>query len=294
MREKAPAGFDIDAFFKGVYLFQEWEIFPGSSTKGPKNLVEHMQLLKAPDRFDNLQVLDIAPWNGFFSFECVRRGAAFVTSLGPDDPDKTGYNAVRELLGIKNCKYVRASVYDLNPEVHGTFDVVLFLGLIHHLRHLLLALDRIWEVTKKQLFTDSPTIDDMVFDQTVTEDQRKAILAAGKTTNQLPMVYFTKGAETRDPFNWFIANRKAFRDFVESSGFVIDHSFDDGGWSSIAATKGARPFIPGLEGWNEKAAIAQSGRPEMSGWRRRGPIRPIRSRPGRNPTDALILRRSLA
>ncbi len=106
------------------------------------------------------------------------------------------------------------------------------------------------------MFTDSPIIDEIVFDETVTEDQRKAILEAGKITNQLPMAYFTKSAETRDPFNWFIPNRKAFRDFVESSGFVIDHYFDDGGWASIGATKGARPFVAGLEGWNEKAAIS--------------------------------------
>src|SRR5579871_3280804 len=145
MRETAPQGYDVREFFKKTYLFQAWELFPGHATQGPKNVVEHMRRLKVPERLDGLRILDIAPWNGFFSFECVRRGAAFVTSLGPDDPDATGYNAVRDLLEIQNCEYMRSSVYDLSPDRHGVFDIVLFLGVIYHLRHPLLALDRIWE-----------------------------------------------------------------------------------------------------------------------------------------------------
>jgi len=253
----APRNFQIGEFFKGIYTFQEWELFPGHSTTGPKNVLKHLNKLKFPARLDGLRVLDIAPWNGFFSFECARRGAAKVVSLGPDDPQATGYEKTRALLGLDSCKYVRASVYELSPDVHGTFDIVLFLGLIYHLRHPLLALDRIWDVTKDRLFADSPIIDYIVFDKTVSDSQKKAILAAGEVTNQLPMVYFTKGAETGDPYNFFIPNKKAFRDWVGSSGFEIDHYEDDaGGWAWIAATKTKRSFTPNVEGWNEKAARA--------------------------------------
>jgi len=258
MRIAPPDAFSIADFFKGIYTFQKWDLFPGYGTAGPKDVVDHMRRLQIPDRLDGLRVLDIAPWNGFFSFECARRGAAEVISLGPDDPDVTGYNKTRELLEIDNCRYVRASVYDLSPEKHGTFDVVLFLGLIYHLRHPLLALDRIYDVAKNRLFTDSPIIDKIVFDKTVTAEQRQQILSQGKIIHDLlPMVYYTKANETGDPYNWFMPNIRAFKDFVLSSGFTIDHYVDDGGgWASIAATKGVRSFVPGVEGWNEGASRA--------------------------------------
>jgi tRNA (mo5U34)-methyltransferase len=259
MRIEAPENFDIKDFFKGIYTFQQWELFPGHCTDGPKNVIDHMRRLQIPGRLDGLRVLDIAPWNGFFGFECARRGAAEVISLGPDDPGATGYSKTRELLQLENCRYVRASVYNLSPEVHGTFDVVLFLGLIYHLRHPLLALDRIYDVAEGRLFTDSPIIDRMVFDKTVTDQQREQILVQGKLIHELlPMVYYTKAAETGDDYNWFMPNKRAFNDFVESSGFKIDHYVDDGGgWASIAATKGKRSFNVGVEGWNEAAAKAK-------------------------------------
>jgi tRNA (mo5U34)-methyltransferase len=255
----APEGFDVDRFFEGVYTFQSWELFPGHATRGPKDVLDHMNRLQMPARLDGWRVLDIAPWNGFFSFECARRGAAEVVSFGPDDPDLTGYAKTRDLLQLENCSYVRASVYDLSPEIHGQFDVVLFLGLIYHLRHPLLALDKIHDVAKGRLLIDSPVIDRIVFDRTVTDQQRGDILEQGKIIHDLlPVVYFTKGSETGDPFNWFMPNIRAFKDFVESSGFVIDNYVDDGGgWASISATKGARNFAPGLEGWNEGAAKAR-------------------------------------
>jgi hypothetical protein len=69
-----------------------------------------------------------------------------------------------------------------------------------------------------------------------------------------PKSHYTKAAETGDPFNWFMPNKRAFQDFVLSSGFTIINYSDDGGWASIAATKGSRPFTLGVEGWNEAAA----------------------------------------
>jgi tRNA (mo5U34)-methyltransferase len=250
VRTNPPAGFNLAEFLAGIYCFQKWEIFPGHVTNGSKDVAEHMRRLAVPDSLRGRRVLDIAPWNGFFSFECARRGAAEVVSLGPDDPDLTGYNKVRDLLQLDNCRYVRASVYDLSAETHGRFDDVLFLGLIYHLRHPLLALDRIHDVASDRLFADSPIIDNIVFDKTISARDRNDILVAGATMHRLPLAYFTKSDETGDAYNWFMPNRLAFRAFVESAGFVIDSYDDDGGWASLSATRSERRFTPGLEGWN--------------------------------------------
>lgn len=254
MRMTPPEKFSVADFSKSFFSFQQWELFPGHVVPGIKDVADHARRLNIPERLDGCRVLDIAPWNGFFGFECLRRGAAEVVSLGPDDPDITGYHKTRELLEIDNCKYVRASVYDLSPDVHGQFDVVLFLGLIYHLRYPLLALDRVFDVATNRLFVDSSVIDKRVFDVTVSEAQRKKILRAGKAMHQLPMAYFTKAKESGDMYNWFLPNKLALSDFVESAGFKIDTFTDDGNsWASLSATKTQRSFIFGLEGWNERA-----------------------------------------
>ena len=259
MRTAAPENFDVTEFSKNFFAFQQWEIFPGHVIPGLKPVDQHMNRLKLPDRLDGLRILDIAPWNGCFGFECLRRGAAELVSLGPDDPDATGYNKTRDLLEIDNCTYIQASVYDLSPEVHGQFDVVLFLGLIYHLRYPLLALDVIFDVASNRLYVDSPIIDNIIFDKSVSEQQRRKFLHAGKVMHNMPITYFTKGSETGDPFNWFIPNKLAFIDFIESAGFTKNSYFDDGGWASVSATKSQRTFTPGLEGWNEAASLVRSG-----------------------------------
>lgn len=252
MRTTPPDDFDLSRFLNGIYTYQNWEIFPGIKTAGSKDVGLFMEQLKIPTELSGLRILDIAPWNGFFSFECIRRGASEVVSLGPDDPDKTGYNRVKDLLNIENCRYVRASVYDLNLRDHGAFDIVLFLGLLYHLRHPLLALDKIFDISSKYLYVDTPIIDWKVYDKSINEKVHERIILDGIVIhNLMPMVYFTKGAETGDLYNWFIPNRHAFHDWVESAGFQIVHAGDDGTqWAWLAAEKTQRLFTSGIEGYN--------------------------------------------
>jgi len=255
MRDLPPVNFNLSELLKGIYIFQRWEVFPGIFTEGPKDVAQNVQRLGIPESLTGMRVLDIAPWNGFFSFECVRRGAKEVVSLGPDDPDKTGYNKVRQMLEIDNVRYLRESVYDLSPARHGTFDIVLFLGLIYHLRYPLLALDKIYDVAVRRLYVDSPLIDNHVYDLTVSVEVKQEILTEGHIAHQLPLAYFTKNAETGDGYNWFLPNLRAFHAFVESSGFNIVGAQHEGDWAWLAAEKAERQFQFGVEGWNPDAAM---------------------------------------
>ncbi|PZU10326.1 DUF1698 domain-containing protein [Sphingomonas sp.] len=255
MINSAPIGFSLDEFYRDIYLFQKWEIFPGHVTEAPKDVSANLAAMNFPTDLAGKRVLDIAPWNGFFSFECARRGAREVVSLGPEDPTHTGFQQTKDLLGLTNVHYVRDSIYNLTVERYGTFDVVLFLGLIYHLRHPLLALDRIYDVCDDTLYSDTPTIDRIIYDKTLTENQRTAILDAGSVIHQLPMLYYTGNSETGDAFNWFMPNMKGFRALIASSGFNVTHQSDDGGgWSWISATKSERHFEIDLEGYNPHAA----------------------------------------
>jgi len=112
---------------------------------------------KQPDKYGvaadltGLRVLDVGAWDGYWTFEALRRGAREVVAID-DFSDSAGIDAkrvkwetfdlCRMALGHSEdrCKRIEMSVYDVSPEKLGLFDVVFFFGTIYHLRHPLLAL----------------------------------------------------------------------------------------------------------------------------------------------------------
>ncbi len=112
------------------------------------------------------RVLDIGTWDGFFAFEMERRGARVVAI---DSTEVENFHAARELLG-SNVEYHVQDVYDLTPERNGYFDLIFFMGVLYHLKHPLLALERVCEcstdmaivesfVTADSLSTDAPAME---------------------------------------------------------------------------------------------------------------------------------------
>ena len=90
------------------------------------------------------RVLDIGAWDGWFSFEMERRGAEVVAV---DCVDNRNFREIHSTLGSK-VDYRVLDVYDLTPDEVGHFDIVLFLGVLYHLKHPLLALERICALTR--------------------------------------------------------------------------------------------------------------------------------------------------
>jgi tRNA (mo5U34)-methyltransferase len=90
------------------------------------------------------RVLDIGAWDGWFTFEMERRGAEVVAIDRWDNPR---FREMHAALGSR-ADYRQMGVYELSPARLGQFDVVLFLGVLYHLKHPLLALERVCSVTK--------------------------------------------------------------------------------------------------------------------------------------------------
>ena len=70
-----------------------------------------------------------------------RRGAT-VVSVDYRDVNELSFGIACEFYGYKNKAEVDA-VYNITPDKYGQFDIVLFLGILYHLRNPLLALDRV-------------------------------------------------------------------------------------------------------------------------------------------------------
>ena len=88
-------------------------------------------------------VLDIGCNAGFYAIEMKRRGAARVVAIdsAPDYLAQARFAA--EVSGVE-LELCELSVYDVGT-LGERFDLVLFLGVLYHLRHPLLALDLIHE-----------------------------------------------------------------------------------------------------------------------------------------------------
>jgi len=118
-------------------------------------LQDYYQRLQLPVDLTGARLLDIGCWDGYYSFEAERRGAS-VVSVDCWRPEN--YFKAREALGSAN-QFHELSVYDVTHERLGSFDIVLFLGVLYHLRHPLLGLEQVCEVTRDFAVISSHIID---------------------------------------------------------------------------------------------------------------------------------------
>jgi tRNA (mo5U34)-methyltransferase len=163
-------------------------------------------------------VLDIGCNGGFYSIEMKRRGADRVLGVDVDQRYLDQARLAASLSGVE-IELQQMSVYDV-PRLAERFDVVLFMGVLYHLRHPLLALDLIHEHVardlvvvqsmlrgSRQLMTPGPDYD--FTDETIFEDPA------------YPVMYFVEQRYAADPTNWWIPNAAALAGMLRAAGFRI-------------------------------------------------------------------------
>ena len=101
-----------------------------------------------PADLSGKSVLDIGCNAGFYSVEMKRRGAARVLGIDSDDRYLDQARLASEARGWSEkgggVEFRNLSVYDV-AALGERFDLVIFMGVLYHLRHPLLALDLIRE-----------------------------------------------------------------------------------------------------------------------------------------------------
>jgi len=215
----------------------EWyhaiEVGPGIVTPGrydPKPLLDTMGF---PKDLTGKTVLDIGAYDGFFTFEAEKRGAKRVVAMDRHPADHLGFALAHELVKSK-AEYVVASVYDLSPEKHGVFDVVLFLGVLYHLRHPLLGLEKIHAVCKEFALVESHVLDEFF----LHNGQGKPLRRISPLLGESPIMQFYPGNElNQDCSNWWAPNVECLRLLLETSGFRAELT---GRWGTRAAFKAYR------------------------------------------------------
>ena len=130
------------------------------------------------------RVLDIGAWDGWFSFEAERRGAA-VTAI--DYVEAPHFVELQRTLSSK-VDYRILEIYELPAAGLGKFDIVFLLGVLYHLRHPLLALEIVCGLT-----TDVAIVESFVTDGDTWRQH----------TGDIPVMEFYEGCELGNQYdNW--------------------------------------------------------------------------------------------
>lgn len=268
----APPGFNPETFFQGVYWFQRWEIFPGVFTPGVNPVSDIFARFDFPQDLTGKRVLDLGAWNGCMSFECERRNALEVVAIGPEDPDATGFTRLQKILKSTRTRYVRGSCYQLDPDELGYFDVILFCGVLYHLRYPLLALDNLRRVATDQVFVETVVMDDrpIRYEETEGIERNQSSRAFISDLKKIPIWIFFRHRELEGDFtNWFGPNETAVEQAFQSAGFDIVRCEGHAMRGQFRAT--VRPGIPEFisEGSAESSFYPQLLAPLIGGHRLR-------------------------
>lgn len=161
-----------------------------------------------PEDLTGKRVLDIGAWDGWFSLEMERRGASVVAI---DCWDNERFRYLMRVFDSK-IEYHIVDVYELTPERFGTFDIVLFMGVLYHLKHPLLGLEKALAMSH----------DFVAVDTFVKEDLASAT----------PRMEFYETTEFGGQFdNWIGPNVAAMMAMCRTAGFArvdlltrIEHS----------------------------------------------------------------------
>ncbi len=184
---------------------QRFELVPGVWTPGVSSVDWYCEMAQLPADLSGRTVLDIGTSNGGTAFELERRGAARVVAVDIFDPDYFGVAALTEFLG-SGVEFVRCTVYELAQRFRDPFDLVIFWGVLYHLRHPLLALDNVRTVT-----AGTASLESAVCDSELRRRQRAQRL-----------VHFYRRDElSGDPSNWFSPTVATLEDWCASAGFEV-------------------------------------------------------------------------
>jgi tRNA (mo5U34)-methyltransferase len=171
-----------------------------------------------PTDLSGRTVLDIGCNAGFYSIEMKRRGAERVVAIDTDARYLAQARLATEVLDVE-VELRQLSIYEIE-RLEEKFDLVLFMGVLYHLRHPLLALDLIHEHVARDLLVfqsmqrGSEEVSRFDSDYPYAET---GIFAQ----RDFPALYFIEKSYSGDPTNWWIPNRACAEAMLRSAGFEI-------------------------------------------------------------------------
>jgi tRNA (mo5U34)-methyltransferase len=214
-------------------------------TKPPQLMEQEIEALRLPEDLTGRTVLDIGAWDGGFSFACERRGAEvtaldhYIWSIDLDEkagysgrcaaagieprpfeevpevwrpdtlPGKRGFDTAHEALG-SGVTAVVGELETIDLGQLGTYDIVLYLGVLYHVLDPYAALRRLARVTR---------------DLAVIETEMIRLVGADGADDR-PLFEFLPGSALNDdPTNYWVPNVAALEGMCRAAGFAEAHTY---------------------------------------------------------------------
>lgn len=185
-----------------------------------------------PADLSGKSVLDIGCNAGFYSVEMKRRGAARVLGIDADERYLAQARLATGALGFEGVEFRRLDVYDVGA-LGERFDLVVFMGVLYHLRHPLLALDLIREHVAGELMLFQTLQQGSAETMDVPEDH--PFYEPGTWTPpgyfddpRYPKMHFIEKSFAGDWTNWWAPNRACSEAMLRAAGFTVEaHPTDD-------------------------------------------------------------------
>ncbi|WP_037481312.1 TIGR04290 family methyltransferase [Sphingobium quisquiliarum] len=212
-----------------------------------------------PEDLTGKTVLDIGCNAGFYSIEMKRRGAAEVIGIDSDDRYLAQARFAAETLGHEGIEFRNMSVYDIGS-LGRRFDLVIFMGVLYHLRHPLLALDLIREHVAGDMLlfqTMQQGSSDVLM---VPEDHPFHVPGTSRPPGffdnpAYPKMHFIERKFAHDWSNWWAPNKACSQAMLRAAGFTIEAEPEEEVYLCRVAPV---PF----EEWMGKAAVYPARGPE--------------------------------
>ena len=231
------------------YWYHKIELPGGITTPGWAPLDQAAYHI--PADLTGKRVLDIGAWDGYWTFEAMKRGAREVVAIDDfsdflgalDERDRNGwqtFDLCRDIFGFDHdrCQRTEMSVYDITEERLGRFDVIFCFGVLYHLRYPLLALDRIAAICDQELYVESAILDDF--------SPYRGGMGVGYGGSQMVMEFYPDDQYGGNHTNWWAPTIHCLGHMVRSAGFGKVE-----GWKLVNGTPNhisqCRGFIRGLE-----------------------------------------------
>jgi tRNA (mo5U34)-methyltransferase len=203
------------------YKFWYHRIYLGGGVYTIEGHAAHHELVwqhfakSLPQSFAGLSVLDVGTNAGYFALQAKARGARRVVGTEFERMFLDQAEQIRKIWDV-DIDYRLMEAHDI-ASLKESFDLVVFAGILYHLKNPLLVLEALGRMCTDAILLETEFIPDDPRNCVVVRQGLPAML---QTTHQGMMKFIETRELNGDPSNWWVPDTECVRGMLRTAGFV--------------------------------------------------------------------------